>query len=659
MTRLGATDDGGLDGAIGAAVSRLVSLQGTDGAWRSRYGGPMFLTPMYVAGMYAGGQEVPAATRDGIIRHVRGVQCVDGGIGLHEEADGCMFTTALNYVALRILGVPSDDPDLAAMRGWIFRHGTPLGAASWGKFVLAVLNLYSYEGLNPIPPELWLLPRTAPLHPGRLWCHARQVYLPMAWLYGRRFAVPETDLIRDLRGELYEHPYEEIPFGEHLDTVAPSDNMVPVHPALRAAHAAMRAMETRHPASLRSRALDEILRHIDYEDRVTDFIDIGPVNSVLNAIVRHAAAPAAPETARAFGRLDDYLCETTDGVHFNGYNSTALWDTAFAFQALTQADAGWDGALALAHDYIDKNQVREDPPDHEAFHRHRSRGGWPFSDRVHGWPISDCTAEGLRCVLAAQTRARRPLSGERLQDAVELILSLQNRDGGWASYERTRGPAWLERLNPSQVFGDIMIDSSYPECSSACVQALAAAAPSLSPGLRKPVARAVRRGADYLRGAQRSDGGWYGSWGICFTYGTWFGVSGLRAAGLGADAAPIRRAAGFLVGHQNPDGGWGEHYSNCLTKRWRPGQASHAVQTAWSLLALMDAGLGDSAMVRRGIRHLLEAQRSDGDWPRDRMTGMFNQTTAIDYDNYRRIFPLMALARYRRIAVDAFTGGRV
>ena len=61
---------------------------------------------------------------------------------------------------------------------------------------------------------------------------------------------------------------------------------------------------------------------------------------------------------------------------------------------------------------------------------------------------------------------------ERLQDACEVILSYQNSDGGWATYENNRGSRWYEMLNPSEVFGDIMIDYSYVECSSACITAL-------------------------------------------------------------------------------------------------------------------------------------------------------------------------------------------
>lgn len=33
------------------------------------------------------------------------------------------------------------------------------------------------------------------------------------------------------------------------------------------------------------------------------------------------------------------------------------------------------------------------------YFRHVSKGGWPFSTSAHGWPISDCTAEGLKGVL--------------------------------------------------------------------------------------------------------------------------------------------------------------------------------------------------------------------------------------------------------------------
>lgn len=49
---------------------------------------------------------------------------------------------------------------------------------------------------------------------------------------------------------------------------------------------------------------------------------------------------------------------------------------------------------------------------------------------------------------------------------------MQNPTGGWASYERRRGPMLLEKINPSEVFGDIMVDCDYPECTTSVITAL-------------------------------------------------------------------------------------------------------------------------------------------------------------------------------------------
>ena len=59
----------------------------------------------------------------------------------------------------------------------------------------------------------------------------------------------------------------------------------------------------------------------------------------------------------------------------------------------------------------------------------------------------------------------------------------------------------------------------------------------------------------------------YGSWGVCFTYGTWFGVKGLVAAGKNFNNCfSIRKACDFLLSKQLPSGGWGESYLSCQNK---------------------------------------------------------------------------------------------
>jgi squalene/oxidosqualene cyclase-like protein len=637
--------DDPVDRALVRGLERLIALQNPDGSWCGDYGGPMFLLPMYVAALHAGQREIPAGVRRRMIAYIESAQHKGGSVGLHAEAEEpCLFTTVLSYVALRLLGQPADEPAVTRMGAWIRASGGALGAAPWGKFTLALLNLYPYEGLHPVTPELWLLPYRLPVHPGRFWCHCRQVYLPMAYLYGVRAAIPEDDLVRALRQEIYDAPYETIRFEQHRDTLFEGDRLVAPTRLLSAVNGLTGLYERLHLRPLREAALSRLLEHIAYEDRATGFIRIGPVNAVLNTFVRLFGGGTDEEVARSYETLEGYLWDGHDGVKMNGYNSCALWDTAFAVQAILAGPHAGEaaGALARAHDFIRDNQVLEDLPDDARFFRHRCRGGWPFSNRAHGWPITDCTAEGLKSALALEQRVERPVPAELLEAAVELILSFQNRDGSWSTYELKRGGDWLELINPSCAFADIMVDYGYVECSSACIQALVRARARFPGRFDRRIARAVRRGQRFLRRMQRPDGSFEGSWAVCFTYGTWFGVWGLMAAGAGPSDPAVARACDFLEAHQNADGGWGEHYRSCLERRYTR-RDSQAANTAWALLALTRAGRGGTPTARAAARFLVERQQPDGDWPREAMVGVFNKTTLINYENYRRYFPLWAL----------------
>jgi squalene/oxidosqualene cyclase-like protein len=632
---------------IGAALAYLARSQDASGSWRGDYGGPIFLLPIFIATARTVGFPIDAGTRLGMASYLRAHQNDDGGWGLHVEGASHVFTSVLSYVALRLLDAAPTDPDLVRSRKFLAAHGGPLASASWGKFVLAVLGLYEWEGLHPVPPELWLLPERLPVHPGRLWCHSRMVYLPMAYLYGIRATAPVDALARAIRAELYETtPWDDVDWRATRNTVSPTDRYVPRSLLARVAFRALDVCERVAPAGLRRRALARVLSIIRAEDAATDFICLGPVNKLFNTLVWHFASPGGPELARHLARLSDYLWRARDGVKMQGYNSSQLWDTTFAAQAVIAS--GHDGEhrdlLRGAARFIEANQVLADVPDRACAYRDRSRGGWPFSTRAHGWPISDCTAEGLKASMLLAGLVDDPIPTERLTAATELLLAMQNSDGGWATYEKTRAPAWLERLNPSDCFAGIMIDPSYVECTSACVQALAAFRVRYPGPHDAAIEAAVARGRDFLLRVQRPDGSWEGSWGICFTYGAWFGTWGLRAAGLGADHPALSRAAVFLIAKQLPDGGWGETPESCRSRVYVDSQAGQAVMTSWALMALTAAGFGVSEPVRRGVAFLTARQRADGSFPDEHIAGVFNKTCAIHYDNYLKIFPLWALA---------------
>src|SRR6266851_5635296 len=155
---------GGPSPELARGVSLLCSLQREDGSVAGEVVWSPVITAQYVLTAYMIGQPIESQRQARFLRYFRQTQTADSGWGLHPESRGYVFVTALVYVALRLLGLSAADPLCLQARLWLREHGGVESIPSWGKLWLAMMNLYGYEGVNPVLPEAWLLPRTLPLH---------------------------------------------------------------------------------------------------------------------------------------------------------------------------------------------------------------------------------------------------------------------------------------------------------------------------------------------------------------------------------------------------------------------------------------------------------------------------------------------------------------
>ncbi len=144
---------------------------------------------------------------------------------------------------------------------------------------------------------------------------------------------------------------------------------------------------------------------------------------------------------------------------------------------------------------------------------------------------------------------------------------------------------------------------------------------------------------------QERNGSWYGKWGICYIYGTWAVMTGLRSLGIPSNNPSLKRAALWLEHIQHEDGGWGESCQSSVEKRFVTLPFSTPSQTAWALDALISYYDKETPTIRKGVSYLLANPYVNEKYPTGTgLPGGFY----IRYHSYAQIYPLLTLAHYTK-----------
>ncbi|KAK7432419.1 Lanosterol synthase (Oxidosqualene--lanosterol cyclase) [Neonectria magnoliae] len=635
-------------------------LQMPSGHWGCEYGGPMFLLPGIVITWYATKTPIPPAYATEIKNYLTArAHPEDGGWGLHIEGESTVFGTTLNYIVLRLVGVDPEDPIMVKARGTLHKLGGALYSPHWAKFWMAVLGVVEWDIVNPVPPEIWLLPDWLPFAPWRWWIHIRMVFLPMGYLYSKKWSCEETDIIRGLKQELFTQPHSEINWKSHRNSITAVDNYHPKSWILNAANWLL--VNVYNPYlrtdAIKNKAEAWVSELIDMEDANTGYANLAPVNAPMNTLVCYVRdGPDAFSVKRHIEHLEEYLWIKDEGMLVNGTNGVQCWDTAFLIQAVFEAglqdDERWRPMLMKSLHYLERQQIRKNCVDQEKCYRQPRKGGWPFSNKDQGYGVSDCISEALKAIILLQKTEGFPqvLEDQRIFDAVDTLLLYQNENGGMSSYERRRGGEYLEMLNAAEVFGRIMIEYDYPECTTACVTALSLFSKHWPDYRTEEIELLIKGATSWIKTNQRPDGSWYGSWGICFTYATMFALESMASIGETYSNSQVSsRGCDFLLSKQRHDGGWSESYKACETMEYHEHPTgSLVVQTAWALIGLMEAEYSNVEPLRKGIQFIMDRQQPNGEWLQEAIEGVFNKSCMISYPNYKFTFTIKALGMFAK-----------
>jgi squalene-hopene/tetraprenyl-beta-curcumene cyclase len=625
-----------LDDAIARAAAALFRLQGPEGFWWAELQSNVTITAEVLLLHHVWGtfDRVPHARAEA---YFRGEQREHGGWELAYGDGGQLSVTVEAYLALRMLGVPPDDPALVRARAFVLARGGVTQTRIFTKLHLALIGAYDWAGLPALPPWLMMLPGRGPFSIYDLSSWARGSTVPLILLFDRKPVYGPVLRLDELYAEGYERATFALPparngwerFFNGLDALFKLAERIGLRP-FRAAGLRRAERWT-----------------VERQEETGDWAGIIP--AMLNAMLGLRALGYDvhdPVVVRGFAAIDGFTI-ADDGAYRVQPCISPVWDTALAVRALVDAGVpGDDPRLVRAADWLLDKQIVARYGDWAVKNRAGKPGGWAFEFENAWYPDVDDTA----VVMMALAAAAHPDAGRvrgALERARDWVATMQCRGGGWAAFDVDNDKVWLNRVAYSDLGASI--DPPTADVTARVLEMLVRC------GLRFDGARAAR-GLDFLLDEQEHDGAWFGRWGVNYVYGTSGALVALGPTNGGErriDDAVVR-GAGWLNGVQNADGGWGETTDSYREPALRGVGPSTASQTAWALIGLLAClerlPAQAAAFVpacERGVAYLLRTQRLDGNWDEPEFTGTgFPVHFYLNYHQYRLHFPLSALGRY-------------
>lgn len=650
-----------IDHAIDRASAWLDREQTPDGFWVGMLESSYCMEAEWLLAMHFLGLEHPR-TRD-LVATLLNAQRADGSWESYYAApQGDINATVECYAALRCCGMAPEEPALATAREWIFAHGGLKHVRVFTRYWLALLGEWPWEHTPNLPPEVIANPRWFPFNIYNFASWARATLLPLAVLSARRTSRP-------------------LPPDRRLDELFPEGR---------------ERMDYRLPRRGPWWSWRRIFLFTDRFLHLYQSLGLCPgreiaINACLGWIVRHQDADGAwggiqppwiyslmalnaegydvehPVMKAGLAALDSHWSYERNGTLHIQASESPVWDTLLTLLALQDCECPFTPAMQRALDWVLAHEVRY-PGDWTRKVKGVRPSGWAFERANLHYPDIDDTAVAL-IVLARLPRALRdsPKIRATIDRALAWVLAMQSSNGGWAAFDKDNDWMIITKI-PFCDFGEAL-DPPSADVTAHVLEALGHL------GFDRQH-HAVKRGYEFIRKEQETDGSWFGRWGVNHIYGTAAVLPALAAIGEDMSQDYLRRAVDWLIAHQNVDGGWGETCASYMDDALRGTGPSTASQTAWALLALLAVGAHDhDRAIRRGLGFLIDTQRADGTWDEPYYTGTgfpgygfgaridfrddrtreriaqgteLQRGFMINYNLYRHYFPLMAMGRARR-----------
>jgi sporulenol synthase len=543
----------------------------------------------------------------------------------HDEGDGNLSATVEAYYSLLYSGyVNKEDYRLLAAKKFILENGGLEKSHMLTKIMLALTGQYPWPAYFPLPVEIILLPSHFPINFYDLSVYGRANLAPIMILANKKY-VKTTNRSPNL---------SDLSLSEAADEFFNREDIQELFSVIE--HDLKNLLgfsQTIHSLAI-NRTKQYMLDHIEPDGTLYSYFS--STFLMIFALLSLGHSNADPIIVKAIQGLKAMKCTINGHTHMQ-YTTATVWNTSLISYILQKAGvSSTDSVIEKAYEYLLERQQSK-YGDWSIHNPSVLPGGWGFSAINTMNPDIDDSTASLKAI--SQLVQKDTRFHQAWDKGILWVMSMQNRDGGWAAFEKNVDNQ-LVNLLPIEGGKFLLTDPSSADLTGRTLDFL---------GGYTNLAKnhdVLKRGVDWLFHNQEKDGSWYGRWGICYIYGTWAAITGLISSGVSPESPTIQKAINWLLGIQNPDGGWGESCKSDLASKYVPLRSSNLTQTAWALDALITVSDKVTPEINAGISYLLEAYNKD-DWTISYPVGQgMGGGFYIYYHSYQYIFPLLALVNY-------------
>lgn len=435
-----------------SAVQHSRHTQHTDGHWCGELRSNPTITSEYVFLYQALGLEL-GASRQPLCQWFFSQQKDDGSWGIAPDYPGDISTTVEAYFALKLLHIPLEHPAMQRARVFVLSVGGVAKVRIFTRIYLATFGLFSWNDVPEMPTELvfvslhrisfcpsirlhplmsYKMPSWAPINIYKFSSWARSTIMPLLIICHHRpvYALPNgTSATNSYLDELWIAPQKNVPYSKSFYQLLRSDRIALSFAVIDKVLIMMNGLRSSlFRTQARRMCLNWILEHQEVSG---DWAGIfPPMHLGLLALSLEGYKVKDDCIQRGLSAIERFVWQDSRGKRVQACVSP-VWDTALMSIGLSDCGLVKDSRdLTRAIEWVQSKQLLGFEGDWRVYSPTTRSGGFSFEYFNSWYPDVDDTAAVILAFLKEDVNRA---GSSCVLDAVEWVLGMQNKDGGWVS----------------------------------------------------------------------------------------------------------------------------------------------------------------------------------------------------------------------------------